>query len=155
MLLYYLVNIIIPWQWTNRNNQFDTNTSSTTFAFLVAHFTTLWLLRLHNHFTKHLSSLHSLVANPIHSLLHHLLASQYFPTSLHLVVQHLFVKVLPTCNHHMELHLCPNREISQNSPSCPVVHKVWKEMWKEWELLLIWHVPWLIMRMLSWTWEIV
>ena len=30
-------------------------------------------------------------------------------------------------------HLCPNGDISQDSLSCPVVHKAWKGMWKEWE----------------------
>ena len=30
-------------------------------------------------------------------------------------------------------HLCPNGEIFQNSLSCPMVHKAWKGMWKEWE----------------------
>ena len=34
-------------------------------------------------------------------------------------------------------HLCPNGEISQNSLSCPVVHKAWKGMWKEWEFWLM------------------
>ena len=30
-------------------------------------------------------------------------------------------------------HLCSNGEISPNSLSCPVVHKAWKGVWKEWE----------------------
>ena len=30
-------------------------------------------------------------------------------------------------------HLCPNGEISQKSPSCPVVHRAWKGMWKKWK----------------------
>ena len=30
-------------------------------------------------------------------------------------------------------HSCLNEEISRNSPSCPMVHKAWKGMWKEWE----------------------
>ena len=32
-----------------------------------------------------------------------------------------------------DFHLCPNGEIFQNSPSCPVVHKAWNGKWKEWE----------------------
>jgi hypothetical protein len=38
-----------------------------------------------------------------------------------------------TWDNTWNFHLCPNGEISQNSLSCPVVHKAWKGMWKEWE----------------------
>ena len=46
----------------------------------------------------------------------------------------LYGSVESTTSFTRIFHLCPNGKISQNSPSCPVVHiKAWKGMWTKWE----------------------
>ena len=44
-----------------------------------------------------------------------------------------FVESKSASDFTWNFHLCPNGEISQNSLSCPMVHKAWKGMKKAWE----------------------